>query len=92
MTVYWRCTTSENFDYNKKFPYLSEPSQDLINTFKEQIVTFENPRNHDGYVPCTYVERSQGNILFILFGRVELIIKPNEELNELDFISCEDNQ
>lgn len=92
MTVFWRCTTSENFNYNKNFPNISEPSQDLINTFKENIVTFENPRDHDGYVPCTRVERSHGNILFVLLGRVELIIKPNEELYELGFISCEDNQ
>ena len=41
MTIFWNCKTTENSDYYKKIEYLNEPSIDLIETFKKQIVTYE---------------------------------------------------
>lgn len=92
MTVFWRCFTSTNSNYNKNIEYISEPSKDLIDKFKEEIIYFENPKEHGGYIPCNQVERSQGNILFILFSRVEVIIKPHKDRGELEFVYCQDNQ
>lgn len=92
MTIFWRCFTTANSNYNKNIEYISEPSKDLIDKFKEEIVCFENPKDHIEYIPCNQVERSQGNILFILFSRVEIIIKPHKETHELEFVHCQDNQ
>ncbi len=92
MSVFWKCITAENLRYPQNIQYLSDPSIDLIDKFKNDIIYFEDPKKHSAYVPCTHVEKSQGNILFVLFSRVELILKPDEETHELYFVSCEDNQ
>ena len=70
--------------------YLSEPSIDLINRFKKDIVDYECPSNHEGYTKCNHGERSKGYLLFILRGRVEILIKPDVETHELVFMDCED--
>jgi hypothetical protein len=65
---------------------------DLLNRFKENIITYQDPTKHPAYVNCTHVEESAGHMLFILDSRVEIILKPDNEQKILYFISCEDNQ
>lgn len=91
MVIFWSCKTTENSKYYEKIEYLSEPSRDLIDQFKKEIVTYEDPKNHEGYVKCDDVERSKGHLLFVLYGRVEVLIKPDKETHKLFFMNCEDN-
>lgn len=92
MTVFWSCKTTENAQYYKKIEYVSDPSVDLIDRFKEEIITYENPMEHRAYVPCTHVEESKGHMLFILDSRVEILIKPDRDAKKLFFMDCQDNQ
>ena len=82
--------TGENPKYLKKMEYLSDPSIDLINRFKEDIVCYECPSSHSEYVPCNHGEKSKGYMLFVLRGRVEVLIKPDLETRELLFMDCDD--
>ena len=90
MTVFWICKTPTWSRYHKDIEYISEPSRDLTDRFKEVIVTYEDPSKHPDYVPCKHVELSKGHMLFILGSRVEIIIKPVKETRILYFISCDD--
>ncbi|MBI1664059.1 MAG: hypothetical protein IS860_11385 [Nitrosopumilus sp.] len=54
--------------------YVSDPSIDLIEKFKKDIVKFKHPSKHPAFVKCTHVQESAGHLLFILDGRVELVI------------------
>ncbi len=72
--------------------YVSDPSIDLIEKFKKDIVKFKHPSKHPAFVKCTHVQESAGHLLFILDGRVELVIKPIQERKILFFIHCQDNQ
>jgi hypothetical protein len=91
MTIFWTCKTTSNASYNSKIQYLSEPSIDLIEKFKQEIVTYQDPTQHPDYVPCNHVERSKGHLLFILRGRVEVLIRPDKQAAKLFFMNCEDN-
>ena len=91
MVVFWNCKTTENSKYHEKIEYLSEPSIDLIAQFKKEIVTFEDPKKHESYVKCDDVERSKGHLLFVLYGRVEVLIRPDKEMHKLFFMDCADN-
>ncbi|MGI0101082.1 MAG: hypothetical protein ACREA7_00625 [Nitrosotalea sp.] len=90
MTVFWIRKTTTWSDYFQNIEYLSDPSVDLIDHFKEEIVTFEDLTKHEDYVQCNHVELSKGHLLFILGDRVEVIVKPDKESGILYFISCVD--
>ena len=90
MASVWKCKTTRWSDYYTKIEYISDPSIDLIEQFKQKIVDYDEPKNHSDYVPCDNVERRKGHLLFILGSRVEIIIKPNNETHVLYFMSCED--
>lgn len=92
MTNFWTRKTPTWSNYYERIEYLSDPSVDLLDTFKEEIITYENLTTHPAYVKCTHVQESAGHILFILDSRVEIMIKPDEEQKILYFVSCEDNQ
>ena len=92
MTKYWTCVTTDQSEYYEQLPYLSDPSIDLIEQFKKDIVTIPNPTDYDAYVSCSHIEKSHGHLLFILHSRVELIIMPVLETKELYFMTCWDNQ
>ena len=51
MTIFWSCKTTENSDYYAKIKYLNEPSINLIDSFKKEIVIYEDPSTHKAYVP-----------------------------------------
>lgn len=91
MTVFWFCKTTSNSNYNKKIGDISDPSVDLIGHFKEQIITYQDPTRHPDYVPCSHIDRSKGYMLFVLSGRVEVLIKPVSSERKLLFIDCNDN-
>jgi hypothetical protein len=91
MDIFWSCKTTEKSKYYEKIKYLSEPSVDLIEQFKKEIVTFKDPKKHEGYVKCDDVERSKGHLLFVLYGRVEVLIRPDKAANKLFFMDCADN-
>lgn len=90
MTIFWQRKTPTWSRYYKNIAYISDPSVDLIEKFKVDIVTYEDPSQHTGYVPCIHVEKSKGHMLFILGSRVEVIIKPDKNTGILYFISCDD--
>lgn len=90
MTVFWIRKTPTWSRYYKNIEYISDPSSDLIDRFKEVIVIYEDPSKHPDHVPCSHVEQSKGHMLFILGSRVEVIIKPDKETRILYFISCDD--
>ena len=92
MTNFWTCKTPTWSKYYTNIEYLSDPSVDLLDRFKKEIITLENPSTHSAYVECTHVEDSKGHMLFILGSRVEIIINPVKEKEILYFISCEDIQ
>jgi len=92
MTIFWACKTPTWSKYYARVEYLSDPSVDLLERFKEDIITYKNPIEHPAYVKCTNVQESEGHILFMLDSRVEIMVKPDEEEQILYFISCEDNQ
>jgi len=90
MTVFWKCKTTTWSEYYKNIEYLSEPSVNLIEHFKETIVNYDDLKTHSDYVPCSHVEKSRGHMLFILGSRVEIIVYPNSDTRILYFIHCED--
>lgn len=92
MTVFWKCKTTTWSQYYKQIDYLSDPSVDLIEQFKKDIVNYDDPKSHSDYVPCSHVEKSKGHMLFILGSRVEIMVYPNFDTRILYFINCEDNQ
>lgn len=92
MTTFWTCKTPTWSRYYANIEYLSDPSLDLLNRFKKDIIDFENPMTHPAYVECTHIEESKDHMLFILDSRVEIIIYPVKERKILYFVSCEDNQ
>lgn len=91
MTIFWNCKTTENSAYYKKIEYLNEPSIDLIETFKKQIVTYEDISKHVAYITCHHMERSKGHMLFILDSRVEVMVRPAPETKKLFFTDCNEN-
>jgi hypothetical protein len=91
LSTFWVCKTTTNSNYNKKIIYISEPSIDLIDHFKDQIVTYQDPTKHPDYVPCTHIAKSKGYMLFVLKGRVEVLIKPDTSGKKLLFMDCNDN-
>ena len=44
MATIWKCETVSNSEYYKKIEYLSEPSIDLIDRFKKEIVALAGSR------------------------------------------------
>ena len=90
MATIWKCETVSNSEYYKKIEDLSEPSIDLIDRFKKEIVTLADPLQHDGYVQCDHAEKSKGCLLFVLRGRVELLIRPDSNNHKLYFVDCDD--
>jgi len=90
MVIFWKCKTPTWSRYYQNIKYISEPSVDLIETFKKEIATYENPSEHSDYVICNHVEQSKGHLLFILGSRVEVIIKSDKDAEILYFISCDD--
>lgn len=76
--------------FDSEYEYLSDPSADLIGTFKEEIINYDDPKDHPSYVKCDNVEESEGNLLFILFGRVEIMVRPDNKTNKIYFLHCED--
>jgi len=91
MAVFWNCKTTENSDYNAKIEYLSEPSADLIDKFKKEIITYKDPSLHEAYIQCDHMERSKGHMLFVLHGRVEVMIRPESATKKLFFTDCNEN-
>ena len=90
MTVFWSCETTENSKYQEKIQYLSEPSIDLIDSFKGIIVNYEYPSIHSAFVHCNHVDKSQGYLLFILSSRVEILIKIDNPTTTLLFMDCDE--
>lgn len=90
MTVCWICKTTSNSEYYKKIDYLSEPSIDLIGKFKKDIVHYEDPTKHKAYVVCDHIEKIKGHMLFVLDGRVEVLVRPDKENKKLFFVNCDD--
>ena len=91
MSDFWIRKTPTWSRYYQKIEYISDPSIDLIERCKIEIITYENPKECKDYVPCDNVERSQGHLLFILGDRVEVIVKPHKDTRILYFIDCNDN-
>ena len=92
MTNFWICKTPTWSQYHSNIEYVSDPSVDLIETFKKQIVMYEDITTHPAYVLCTHVQESAGHVLFIIDGRVEVMLMPQKERKVLQFVSCQDNQ
>jgi len=90
MTIFWKLKTPTWAPYRDNLEYLPEPSVDLIDHFKLQIVEIEEPSECEDYVPCTHVEKSQGHMLFILGSRVEVVVMPDFEKRIIYFINCQD--
>ena len=90
MEIFWNCKTTSNSEYYKKIRYLSEPSIDLIEHFKQEIVTYDEISKHEDYVPCSHVEKSKNHMLFILGSRVEILIRPDCDDKKLYFMDCND--
>ena len=88
--IFWKCVTTSNTNFNKKLAYLSDPSLDPIEHFKERIVTYDVPTNREDYVQCDHIEKSKNYLLFILGSRVEVLIKPDYTSKELYFMDCND--
>ena len=89
MNKFWNCKTTRNSQYCKRFDYLSDPSIDLIERFKKEIVRYADPSEHNDHVPCP-PERTKGHMLFVLGSRVEILIKLDRENHSLLFMHCED--
>ena len=91
MTIFWSTKTLTISIFDLQFEYISDPSIDLIKKFRNEIINYKNPIDHPDYVKCDNVERSNGSLLFILSGRVEIIIRPDVISKSIYFVSCEDN-
>lgn len=91
MGIIWKCVTTANSRFNEQMEYLSEPSIDLIERFKKDIVNYEKPEEHRAYQYCDRLGKNKGLMLFVLDGRVEVIIKQDKENQELIFTNCADN-
>ena len=89
MNKFWDCKTTSNSQYYKRIDYLSDPSTDLIERFKEEIVSYADPSKHNDYVPCP-PEITKGHMLFVLGSRVEILIKLDRENHGLLFMDCAD--
>ncbi len=92
MITNWTCKAPTWSQYYSNIEYVSDPSVDLIETFKKQIVEYEDITTHPAYVLCTHVQESAGHMLFIVDSRMEIMLKPQKERNVLQFVSCQDNQ
>jgi len=88
--LFWKCTAFENSKFIKNQDLLDEVSLNLIEHFKKEIVNVKNPTTYGGYVNCTHVEKSRGNILIVLDSRVEIIIHPIVEVGKIYFVSCDE--
>ena len=88
--VFWKCKSHEDDRYLDKFEYIQEPSADLIETFKIEIIQYQEPKNHESYVQCDDVERSKGLLLFILKSRVEIMIRPDYDTGIIWFVNCDE--
>ncbi len=92
MTRFWTCKTPTWSQYFVNIEYVSDPSVDLLTKFKTDIVEFEHPEKHPAFVECTHVQKSAGHMLFIIDGRVEVVINPMRDRKILFFVHCQDNQ
>lgn len=86
----WKCKTHEDDRYLKNINSIQEPSINLIERFKIEIVDYAEPKNHEDYIKCDDVERSKGLLLFILKSRVEVMIKPDYETHIIWFVNCDE--
>ena len=88
--AFWKCKSHPSDRYLKNINSIQEPSIDLIDKFKIDIIDYREPKNHEGYVKCDNVERSKNGLLFILGSRVEVIIKPDFKTMILWFVNCDE--
>ena len=86
--IKWSTKSTEKSEFNKKFKYLTEPSQDQIKRFKREIGEYDDPTKHKAFQPCDSVE-AENNLLFILM-RVEVLIRIDYEHKKLRFVDCND--
>ncbi len=69
---------------------VSEPSINLIEHFKQEIVTYDDISKHEDYVPCSHAEKSKNYMLFMLGNRIEILIRPYRDGKKLYFMDCND--
>lgn len=88
--TFWKCKSHKDDRYLKNILSIQDPSIDLIERFKTEIIEYTHPKNHEDYVKCDDVEKSKGVLLFILKSRVELMIKPDYDTSIIWFVNCDE--